>query len=120
MLLHNIYWRGDIRQEIDKFCEANPSADRDAIGKLSFIFAPIWSRSTYFIIEGTDNDLEQRLNTLWKQTPSYRLLKISGVTALQVGAESITSVEPLLSDLEVVHKWKTPEAAMLAVLPMLK
>lgn len=120
MLLHNMYWRGDIRQEIDKFCEEHPSVDQDAIGKLSFIFAPIWSRSTYFIIEGTDNDLEQRLNTLWKQTPSYKLLKIAGVTALQVGAESITSVEPLLSDLEVAHKWKTPEAAMLAVLPMLK
>lgn len=120
MLLHNTYWRGDIRQELDKFCEENPSVDQDAIGKLSFIFAPIWSRSTYFIVKGTDNDLEQRLNTLWKQTPSYKLLKIAGVTALQVGAESITSVEPLLSDLEVVHKGKTAEAALLAALPLVK
>lgn len=120
MLLHNTYWRGDIRQELDKFCEANPSADQDAIGKLSFIFAPIWSRSTYFVVEGTDNDLEQRLNTLWKQTPSYKLLKIAGVTALQVNAASLASVEPLLSGLTIAHKGKTAEAALLAVLPLVK
>lgn len=120
MLLHNTYWRGDIRQEIDKFCEENPSVDQDAIGKLSFIFAPIWSRSTYFVVEGTDNDLEQRLNTLWKQTPSYKLLKIAGVTALQVNAASLASIEPLLSGLEILHKTRVAESALLAVLPLVK
>lgn len=119
MLLHDAYWRGDIRQEIDKFCEENPSVDEDAIGQLSFIFVPIWSRSTYFIIEGIDNDLEQRLNTLWKQTPSYKLLKIAGVTALQVGAESLASVEPLLSGFKIAHKGKAADTALLAALPML-
>lgn len=120
MLINHVYWRGDVRQEIDNYCEENPSIDKDAIGQLSFIFAPIWSRSTYFIIEGTDNDLEQRLNTLWKQTPSYKLLKIAGVTALQVNAASLASVEPLLSGLTIAHKGRTAEAALLAVLPMLE
>jgi hypothetical protein len=115
-----MYWRGDIRQELDKFCEEHPSADQDAIGKISFIFAPIWSRSTYFIIEGTDNDLEKRLSTLWKQTPSYKLLKIAGVTALQVNAASLASIEPLLSGLNIAHKGRTAEAALLAVLPLVK
>lgn len=121
MLLHNMYWQGDVRKEILKFIEANPTVSQDAIGHLSFIYAPIWSRSTYFIIEGTDNNIEQKLHSaLWKQTPSYKILKIAGVTALQVNADSLASAEPLPSGLKIAHKGKTAEAALLAVLPFVK
>ncbi|WP_426944094.1 hypothetical protein ACP4J5_17380 [Pseudomonas oryzihabitans] len=121
MLLHNIYWQGDAAKEIKKFVEANPKVNQAAIGHLSHIFAPIWKNSTYVLIEGTDNNIEQKLHSaLWKQGSSYKVLKIAGVTALQVGADSLASVEPLLSGLTIAHKGRTAEAALLAVLPLLK
>lgn len=120
MLLHNIYWQGDAAKEIKKFVEANPTVNQAAIGHLSHIFAPIWKNSTYLVIEGTDNGLEQHLNKLWKQTPSYKLLKIAGVTALQLNAASLPTVEPLLSGLEILHKTRVAESALLAALPAMK
>lgn len=121
MILHTNYWQGEINREIEKFVSANPTVNQDAIGHLSFIYAPIWDKATYFIIEGTDNNIEQKLHSaLWKQGSSYKALKIAGVTALQVGADSLASVEPLLSGLTIAHKGRTAEAALLAVLPLVK
>ena len=121
MILHTNYWQGEINREIEKFVSANPTVNQDAIGHLSFIYAPIWDKATYFVIKGTDNKIEQKLHSaLWKQGSSYKVLKIAGVTALQVGADSLASVEPLLSGLTIAHKGKTAEAALLAVLPFVK
>lgn len=121
MILHTNYWYGEVKEQIRKFVNENPSTNQDAIGHLSFIYAPIWDKATYFIIEGTDNNIEQKLHSaLWKQGSSYKILKIAGVTALQVGADSLASVEPLLSGLKIAHKGKTAEAALLAVLPLVK
>lgn len=121
MLLHDIYWRGPARDEIDKFCQENPSTDKATITRLSFLLIPIWRNASYFLIKGVDNQLEQKLHSaLWKKGASYKVLQIGGITALNVAGNSMPSVEPLLSNLEILHKGTSAADALLAALPLVK
>lgn len=120
MLLNEYYRRTKTKIQIETFITENPEVDQDAIGLFSYVCAPIWYNALYIIIKGTDNDVEQRINTLWRETPSFEVLKRSGVTAIQINADSVAKVRPLLDGLAIVHEGRLAENALLEVLPLLK
>lgn len=120
-MLLNDYYRGtETKAKIGTFIKENPEVDQDAIGLFSYVCAPIWYNALYVVIDGTDNDVEQRINTLWRETPSFKVLKRSGVTAVQINASDAAKVRPLLDGLAIVHEGRLAENALLEVLPLLK
>ncbi len=120
MLFNDFYRRTETESRILTFIKENPKVDKDAIGLFSFLCAPTWYHALYVVIEGTDNNVEQRINTLWRDSPSFKALKRSGVTAIQINAADVAKVRPLLDGLAIVHEGRLPENALLEVLPLLK
>lgn len=120
MLFNSYYRRTETETEVKTFIKENPKVDQDAIGLFSFLCAPLWYNALYVVVDGTDNDVEQRINKLWRETPSFKVLKRSGVTAIQINADDVAKVRPLLDGLAIVHEGRLPENALLEVLPLLK
>ncbi|WP_282287373.1 hypothetical protein [Pseudomonas sp. PS02302] len=120
MLLNDFYRRTKTESRILTFIKENPEVDKDAIGLFSFLCGPTWYNALYVVIDGTDNNAEQRINTLWRDSPSFKVLKRSGVTAIQINANDAARVRPLLDGLAIVHEGRLAENALLEVLPLLK
>jgi len=120
-MILNLYYRcTETESRILTFIKEKPEVDKDAIGLFSFLCAPTWYNALYVVIDGIDNNAEQRINTLWRDSPSFKVLKRSGVTAVQINAGDVAKVRPLLDGLAIVHEGRLPENALLEALPLLK
>lgn len=120
MILNLYYRRTETETKVRAFIKENPEVDKDAIGLFSYVCAPIWYNALYVVIDGIDNNAEQRINTLWRDSLSFKVLKHSGVTAIQINADDVAKVRPLLDGLAIVYEGRLPENALLEVLPLLK